>query len=93
MARLASVDSAYGHREYQEAQTVTPATTDIPLDSGAPTTTSPQGATPGVAVVPGPERGALSWAAGMLGPGRKAGSGVRVIEGSSEPQSFGSFRF
>ncbi|KAK9859775.1 hypothetical protein WJX84_006640 [Apatococcus fuscideae] len=35
VARLASVDSAYGHREYQEAQTVTPATTDIPLDSVA----------------------------------------------------------
>ena len=98
VARMASMDSAYGSREYQENPTAPPAPddgVDIPL--GTPTGPSDAASsdavsnTTNISVVPGGNKGLVSRATGMFG--KNTGSGVRVIEGGDEPTAFGNSRF
>ena len=86
MARMASMDSSYGNREYREEPSTMPsATTDIPLDADAPEAAA--SATFNISVLPGSGRSLgnmFNW---------KAGSGARIVEGGSDPAAFGTSRF
>ena len=88
MARMASMDSAYGNREYREEPgTMPPASTNIPLDVDAPEPAAFADAASNIYVLPGGGR--------SLGNmfSRKAGSGARIVEGGSDPAAFGTSRF
>lgn len=84
---MASMDSAYGNREYREEPSTMPATSDIPLDADAPDTAASCNAASNISVVPGSGRNLGSMFS------RKAGSGARIVEGSSDPAAFGNSHF